>query len=113
MNIAPKAIPLTVGPEGPPASASASASTSATKGVADKRSLEAAREFEAVFLSQMVSLMFSGLGSSGMFSGGNGEETFRTILYQEFGKAIAKAGGVGITDAVTREILKYQEVATP
>ena len=107
MNMAPQAIPLAVGPDGPVASAAG------TKGVADKRSLEAALDFEAVFLAQMFSLMFSGLGSSGLFSGGNGEETFRTMLYQEFGKAVAKAGGVGITDAVTREILKRQEVATP
>jgi Rod binding domain-containing protein len=32
------------------------------------------------------------------------------MLFQEFGKALSRAGGVGIADAVQREILKTQEV---
>ena len=71
---------------------------------------QAAQDFEAQFLSQMVEQMFAGVGTSGLFDGGNGEKMFRSMLFDQFGKVLARAGGIGIADAVQREILKAQEV---
>lgn len=86
---------------------------SAAKSGSDKRIQAAAEDFEAVFLAQMVSHMFAGLGSSGgMFGGGPSEETYNTMLYQEIGKTLAKAGGIGIADSVARHMLKIQESQT-
>lgn len=70
---------------------------------------QAAQDFEAQFLSQMVEHMFAGVGTGGMFNGGHGEEMFRSMLFDQYGKALARAGGVGIADAVQREILRVQE----
>lgn len=67
-----------------------------------------AREFEAVFLATMMRQMFAGIEVNEVFGGGHGEEAFREMLYDEYGKAIAKAGGVGIADAVQREMLRLQ-----
>ncbi len=69
-----------------------------------------AEQFEAVFLSQMLTHMFSGIKVDKMFGGGQAEETYRTLMVQEYGKILAKAGGVGIADAVLKEILTLQEV---
>lgn len=69
---------------------------------------EPAEEFEAVFLAQMASHMFTDV-EGGMFSGGPAEENYRAMLHQEFGKALAKSGGVGIADAVMREMIRMQE----
>lgn len=69
---------------------------------------KSAEEFEAVFLAQMASQMFTDI-DGGMFSGGHAEDTYRSMLYQEFGKAIARAGGVGIADSVAREMIRMQE----
>lgn len=86
---------------------------SAAKSGDDKRIQATAQEFEAVFLAQMVSHMFAGLGSSGgMFGGGPSEETYKAMLYQEIGKTLAKAGGIGIADSVARHMLKIQESQT-
>jgi len=74
------------------------------------RAKQAAQDFEAQFLSQMVEQMFAGVSTSGLFDGGNGEKMFRSMLFEQFGKVLARAGGVGIADAVQREILKAQEV---
>ena len=71
---------------------------------------QTAQDFEAQFLSQMIEQMFSGVSTSGLFDGGNGEKMFRSMLFDQFGKVLARAGGVGIADAVQREILKSQEV---
>jgi len=71
---------------------------------------QAAQNFEGQFLSQMVEHMFTGIKSDGMFGGGQGEEMFRSMMYDEFGKILARNGGVGIAAAVERDLLKAQEV---
>jgi len=71
---------------------------------------QAAQDFEAQFLSQMIGHMFTGIKSDGMFDGGQGEEMFRSMMYDEFGKIMARNGGVGIAAAVERDLLKAQEV---
>ncbi|MDR3514857.1 MAG: rod-binding protein [Azospirillaceae bacterium] len=70
----------------------------------------AGREFEATFLSQMLSFMFESIKTDKEFGGGRGEDSFKTMLVSEYGKMIAKAGGIGVAAQVTRYILKTQEV---
>ena len=71
---------------------------------------ETAEQFEAVFLSQMLTPMFETVGTDGLFGGGPGEQIYRSLMVEEYGKAIARSGGIGIADQVEREILKLQEV---
>jgi peptidoglycan hydrolase FlgJ len=68
-----------------------------------------AEDFEAFFLSQVFESMFSGVGADPTFGGGNGETVYRSLLLQEYSKVAAKSGGVGVADAVQREILRAQE----
>jgi peptidoglycan hydrolase FlgJ len=70
-------------------------------------------DFEAMFLSQMIGHMFSGIKADGMFGGGRAEEMFRSLLVDEYGKSIAKAGGIGVADQVVRSVmLQFQEVGS-
>ncbi|MCH7864024.1 MAG: rod-binding protein [Proteobacteria bacterium] len=69
-----------------------------------------AEEFEAVFLGQMLQPMFQNIEAAEPFGGSPSEKMWRTMQVEEYGKAIAKAGGIGIADAVFREILKAQEL---
>jgi peptidoglycan hydrolase FlgJ len=70
-----------------------------------------AREFEEVFLAQMLQPMLSGLTPEAPFGGGPGEDVWQSMLVKEYGKAIVARGGIGIADAVMREILLAQENA--
>lgn len=72
---------------------------------------KAAQEFESVFLSQMLGSMFEGISSEPPFGGGQGEEMFRSLMIDEYGKSIAGQGGIGLADVVTRQLLKGQEAA--
>lgn len=76
----------------------------------DEAIRRAAEDFEAVFLSQMLAPMFEELGQDPLFGGGPGEEIYRSLLVEEYGKAVARSGGIGIADAVQREMLRMQEV---
>ena len=74
---------------------------------------QAAEDFEAVFISQMLSPMFESLQDDGYFGGGPGEDIYRSMLVEQYGKSIARAGGFGLSDSVNREILRLQEAAQP
>jgi Rod binding domain-containing protein len=77
--------------------------------VAPGKSREAAESFEAFFLSQILSDMFAGIETDPVFGGGQGETVFRSLMIDEYGKALASAGGVGIADSVMGEIIRLQE----
>lgn len=69
----------------------------------------AGQDFEAVLIGQMLEPMWAGIKTDGAFGGGTGEEVFRSLMIQEVGRAIAKQGGIGIADSVTRELIRAQE----
>ena len=73
----------------------------------------AAEDFEAVFLAQMLGPMFAGLRTDGFFGGGQGEEMFRSLMINEYGRLISQAGGIGVADAVMAEMLDIQERSSP
>lgn len=84
----------------------------AAKGLGAKESQRidaAAQEFEAVFLSEMMKPMFEGISTEGPFGGGKGEEVFRGMLIQEYGKILARTGSVGIAGPVKEQMIKLQE----
>lgn len=70
-----------------------------------------AKEFEAVFLSQMLTQMFAGIKTDGMFGGGYAENMYRDLMIGEYGKDIAATGGLGIADAVKAFMISAQENA--
>lgn len=70
----------------------------------------AADEFEAMFLAQMLAPMFESIGTDGMFGGGKGEEVFRSLLVDEYGKEIVRNGGLGISAEIQRAMIEYQEM---
>lgn len=67
-----------------------------------------ARDFEASFLSSMLSEMFEGTEVSAPFGGGEGETAFRSFLTDAMAKDMAKSGGVGVAASVQREMLRMQ-----
>ncbi len=69
---------------------------------------QAAQEFEAVFLGQMLRHMYEGIEVDEVFGGGYAEEVFRDLMLDEYGKTLAKAGGVGVADSVQRKLLQTQ-----
>lgn len=71
---------------------------------------EAAREFEAVFIAEMMKPMFENISTEAPFGGGKGEEIFRGMLVQEYGKQMAAKGTIGIADHVKAELLRIQGV---
>jgi Rod binding domain-containing protein len=56
----------------------------------------------------MLGQMFTGIETDGPFGGGFGEEMFRSVMTDALGKEMTRAGGIGLSDTIQREILKMQ-----
>lgn len=69
----------------------------------------AAKDFEAVFISEMMSHMFEGVKADSEFGGGQGEDMFRGLLINEYGKQMAKSGGIGISDQLQKMMIQMQQ----
>lgn len=69
----------------------------------------AAKDFEAVFMSQMLKPMWAGVETDPVFGGGAGEDVMRDMLIQEYGKSMAEADHYGLADAVMKEMISLQE----
>jgi flagellar protein FlgJ len=76
----------------------------------DEQLTTVAKDFEAQFISQMLSTMFSTIDTKESLGGSDEEETYKSMLVSEYGKVIARTGGLGIADQIKRDMLKHQEV---
>jgi Rod binding domain-containing protein len=66
------------------------------------------QDFEAMFLNSMFSQMTSGLKGEGPFGDTPGTGVWRSMLTEQYSKSFAKAGGVGVSDAVFRALIMQQ-----
>lgn len=69
---------------------------------------KAAADFEAFLLSDVIEALHVGLDESGPMGAGQGGLAFRSFLNEEYAKAIARAGGIGLADRLKSEILSLQ-----
>lgn len=71
-----------------------------------------ADQFEQVYLSTMMKQMFSGVSTEAPFGGGQAEESWRGLLVDQYASTMQKAGGIGISDMVYRDLIGLQEGAS-
>ncbi len=69
---------------------------------------EAAKEFESVFLAQMMEHMFAEVDFDPS-SEGPGDDIYKSLLIDEYSKLMSRSGGIGVADHVKREMLRMQE----
>ena len=69
----------------------------------------AAEDFEAVFLNSMVSQMMTKVDGEGPFGGSQATGVWRSFLTNEYSKAFAKSGGIGLAKHVYGALIAQQE----
>lgn len=70
-----------------------------------------AKDFEEVFMSQMLKPMWEGLETNEMFGGGPGEDVMREMMVQEYGKSMAESNGYPMSKDIMTEMIRMQEQA--
>jgi len=91
-----------IGPSVGPTTRAAGAMTNA-------KARAAAEDFEAVFLNSMFSQMMTKVEGEGPFGGSQASGVWRSFLTNEYSKAFAKAGGVGLAKHVYGALIAQQE----
>ncbi len=66
------------------------------------------KDFEAAFLSVMLGQMFKDVNQQNAFSGGQGEDAFKSFMSDAMAKKMVASGGIGLSDSVQKEMLKLQ-----
>jgi Rod binding domain-containing protein len=69
---------------------------------------KSAREFEEMFVAQMLQPMFDSVPTDGPFGGGQTEEMFRGMLVNEYAKQMTKSTPIGLADHMVRTLLQTQ-----
>ena len=69
----------------------------------------AARDFESMFIAQMLQPMFENVGNDDVFGGGEAEETWKGMMIEQYGKKLSDAGGLGLSDAIRAAMIQMQE----
>jgi flagellar protein FlgJ len=72
---------------------------------------ETAKDFEAMFLSEMLKPMFETVKVNETFGGGKGEEIFSGFLRDEYSKMLSIQGGIGIAALVKEQLIEMQSKA--
>ncbi len=73
-----------------------------------RRVADAAKEFEAVFIAQMLEPLFSSVETPSIAGGGKSEEFFKSLLQEGYAKAMAERGGFGIAAHVKSALIDLQ-----
>ena len=84
--------------------------TQPKKGASMDEIKKAAKDFEAVFVSEMMKPAFETVEVDKNFGGGQSEEMYKSLLVNEYGKKVAERGGIGLAPHIEKEMLKLQEV---
>jgi Rod binding domain-containing protein len=67
-----------------------------------------AQDFEAVFLNSMFSQMTNEVKGEGPFGDTTGTGVWRSMLTDQYSRAFARSGGVGIANEVYRSLIIQQ-----
>jgi peptidoglycan hydrolase FlgJ len=71
------------------------------------------QEFEAMFVGMMLKSMRDTVGKDKLTDGGRGEETFRSLLDQEYAQAAVRGGGIGLAPMIEKELTRSGAVLPP
>lgn len=72
----------------------------------------AAKEFEAVFVAQMLAPMFASVDTPAIAGGGKSEDFLKSLLQEQYAKAVTERGGFGIAASVKASLLDIQARAS-
>lgn len=74
-----------------------------------ERALAKGKEFEALYLNEMINHMTAGLVQDTGFDGGHAEQQWRSLYNDQLGRAILAKGGLGIAQTIAASLIRAQE----
>jgi hypothetical protein len=72
----------------------------------DPKTLKRSKELEAVLISVMTEPMFPKGKEAGLYGGGPGNDVYRSLMIQEYGKIFQKGNSLGVAENISRNLTK-------
>ncbi|NLT19605.1 MAG: muramidase [Syntrophomonadaceae bacterium] len=70
----------------------------------EEKLMQACRELESVFLSKVMETMRASIPRSEFITRSFAEETFESMLYDEYAREISKNGSIGIAEMMYKQL---------
>jgi flagellar protein FlgJ len=83
---------------------SATAAAPAKTDAPDPKTLQAARDFEAIFVRQMLKSLEKTTAAGCGTQASAGEKTYGSMIVDTLSESISKAGGLGLADVIARSL---------
>jgi flagellar protein FlgJ len=80
-----------------------------TKTPLNKQPEEAAKQFEALLVKQMLDSMWSTVPKGGIVSGSNEESLYRDMFNEALSNSISEGKGIGIKDVILKDFNKINK----
>ena len=77
-----------------------------------QRAENAAEEFEALVIAQLLAPLFSSVETPEIAGGSSGQNAFGALLQEEYANSMAARGGFGIADQVKAALIDIQSQAS-
>lgn len=92
----------------PPSGGAAFKAPSVAPGASDAKIHKTAKQFEAMFMTEMLRLARPPSHAAGPFAEGQGEKTFQVFMDQALGDAAAAKGGTGLATEIEKAMRAAQ-----
>lgn len=86
---------------------SAAALVNSSSHLDGERLLKASRDFEAIFIKQMLDGMRNTIQKSGFVDGGFAEQIYEDMLFQEYANKMAATKSFGIAEMLYNQLSSY------
>ncbi len=70
----------------------------------DDRLKEVCKDFQSIFVKQMLDSMRKTVNKEGLLSGGHAEEIFEDMLYDEYAEQISNTADLGLDDIMYQQL---------
>ena len=70
---------------------------------------KAAREFEGLFVGMMLKSMRETVGKDMLAGKGQSDEIYRSMLDQEYARAVVEQGGLGLAKMIEEQLIKHPD----
>ncbi len=82
------------------------------KNMTPERADAVSKDFESLFVSQMMEPMFGDSVGADAFGSEDTDEIYKGLMVKEYGKLIVKSGGIGIASNIYNQLMSKNGLST-
>lgn len=82
------------------------------KNMTPERAQAVSKDFESLFVSQMMEPMFGDSVGADAFGSEDTDEIYKGLMVKEYGKLVVQSGGIGIASSIYKQLMNKNGLST-